>query len=130
MNLRKFLSFLFLLGVMGSSAFSNNWKLEERDFESHKYYKIIQAPEKYKVFIGTFVYSYKSNNDYKNLFVIPCKDRMLSYLEMENFEIRKHDGIVNIFLPIDFLKHEFEITKEEVISHPEYTSSKLKNLKG
>lgn len=129
MKIKKLLFILFL-GVLGSSAFSNDWQLEERDFESNKYYIIIQAPEKYEDLVGSFVYSYKSNNDYKNLFAIPCKERMLSYLENENFEIRKHDGIVNIFLPIDFLKNEFEITKEEVSSHPEYTTSKLKNRKG
>ena len=116
MNIKKILFLLMVVGL-GSSAFSNNWKLEEKDYQSNKYYKIIQAPEKYENLIGTFVYSYKSNNSYKNLFTIPCKERMLYYLQNENFEVIKHDGITNIFLPIEFLNEDIDVAKRGFGSH-------------
>ena len=116
MKIKKILFLLMLVGL-GSSAFSNNWKLEEKDYQSNKYYKIIQAPEKYENLIGTFVYSYKSNNSYKNLFSIPCKEKMLNYLQNENFEVIKHDGMTNIFLPVDFLNEDLDIAKRRISSH-------------
>ena len=107
-------SLLVIVLLLCNCVFAEKWQLEERDYSSYKYYKILEAPEKYECLIGSYVYSYKTDTTVKNLFAVPCENRILNYLKKEDFEIVVYDNLSFPVLPSDFLNCNFTMSKEEL----------------
>ena len=97
------------------SVYAENWQLEESDYEGgYKLYTIIETPEKYNSLLNSTVFAFTDTYRYQNLFSIPCKERMLKYLEEENFQTFTFENGTFAFLPIEFTKHNFDVSKEDL----------------
>ncbi len=110
---RKIVSILMFLICL--SVFAENWQIDESDYEGgYKLYTIIETPEKYNSLLNTTVFAFTDTYRYQNLFSLPCKERILKYLEDENFQTFTFDGGTFAFLPIEFTQYNFDISKEEL----------------
>ena len=97
------------------SVFSENWQIEEKDYEGgYKLYTIIEAPEKYNSLKNSSVFAFNDTYRYQNLFSVPCKERIQKYLEKENFQVITSEGVSYAFLPIEFTQSNFDVSKEEL----------------
>ena len=106
---------LFLLFLVTCSVYAANWSVNEADYEGgYKYYTITETPEKYKYLKNVTVFTFVDNGRYQNLFSTPCKDRVLDYLEKEDFQIFEVDNISCPFFPISFTQYNFNISKDQL----------------
>ncbi len=110
---RKIVSILMVLVCL--SVFAEKWQIDESDYEGgYKLYRIIEAPEKYSSLLNSPVFAFNDTYRYQNLFSVPCKERMLKYLEEEKFQVITSDGVSYPFLPIEFTQVNFKLSKEEL----------------
>ena len=108
-------SLFILLFFICCSVFAEGWVLKEQNYENNsKQYKILEAPEKYSSLKNSIIFTIHDNNRYPNYFFTPCKERILKYLEKENFQIGSYDGVDTVFLPKEFTDYNFVVGKEEL----------------
>ena len=140
---KQFLIFLsvFML-LISSCSKENEWKLKESINQQYYIYEIIDAPETFKAYIGTKVYKHYGQQYESYGFSDSCEDRIIEYLNKENFEkLTTRDGKKNILLPVTFdkvvfnneqLNYIWDILSQNYAAFPEMTKkgfSKRKLLK-
>ena len=104
-------SLLIICVFFVSTIFANEWKIQEINNDSNYLYSITDTPEGFEYLINTYVFC-GEDYFYRNVFPIPLKDKIYSYLKDGNFSIIKEDGYDSIFLPWEFLDSEIEVNKE------------------
>lgn len=118
---KMFLAFAALLECC--FLFCSEWSIEEQTYNfpiddsssEYYFYYVVSTPEKYSnVKNGTSIYAWQSENMYRNLFTQPNKDKILEYLDTDNFDVYNIDGYDCIFLPFSFLKETISISEQQL----------------
>ena len=104
--------------------FGSDWSINEQIYTiqtdqssstDYFYYVVTSTPEKYSsVQIGTSIYSWQSGGMYRNLFTQSNKDKVLEYLNSDNFELYNIEGYDCVFLPFSFLKETIKISEQQL----------------
>jgi len=94
---------LLLMAAFCSGLFCSEWTLTEGKYYERFYYTVTAAPQDYEATIGTTVCTWISRSTYNNLYIQPCQDKILEFLDAGRFEVQTVNGSYMIFLPVDFV---------------------------